>query len=220
MQLKPEFFEATKDYQSLLEKGYPQKATLKLVSDRYRLTSVERSILFRGVTTRPKIKLRKAKTANSLPENGLITIDGFNILRTIASYLLGRPVYIAMDGFLRDASELHGKPLSTEWRMKALTLLLDTLAEGDFTLKIWLDAPVTKSGDTATTINQIFKNEGIKGDAETAHSADYQLKQVFSGVIATADSDIIEQSKVPVTDLAQQVLQHHFNPDFFDLRNL
>ena len=218
MQLKPEFYKALEDYLFLMEKGFPQKATLKLISDHYQLTSVERSILFRGAVTKEKKVFRKTKVIDSLPASGLITIDGFNILRTIASYLLGRPVYIAMDGFLRDASELHGKPLGQEWRLKSFRLMLEVLKMGDYTLNIWFDAPVTKSGETVAAINTILSKENIQGKAETTQSADYQLKQVDNGIIATADSAIVEQAKMPVIDLAQLILKEHFNPDFFHLK--
>jgi hypothetical protein len=217
MQLKPEFYEALKDYLLLMEKGYPQKATLKLISDRYLLNSVERSILFRGVVVKEKVDFRRTKTINEFPGAGIITIDGFNVLRTIASYLLGRPVYVAMDGFLRDASELHGKPLGQEWRMKAFRLVLEVLKQGDYTLNFWFDTPVTKSGETAAFVNEILNKEAISGKAQTAHSVDYQLKQVEEGIIATADSAIVEHSKVQVIDLAQLVLKKHFNPYFFYL---
>jgi hypothetical protein len=220
MQLNRDFNIALQDYLLLMEKGYPQKATLKLVSDKYRLTGVERSILYRGVATGQKVKLRTDKVLDTLPVSGKITIDGFNVLRTIASYLIGRPVYIAMDGFLRDASELHGKPLGQEWRLKAFNLMLELLKEKNCYLEIWFDAPVSKSGETAASVNQLLKQQNIKGKAETAHSADYQLKQQTAGVIATADSAIIEQAKVPVIDLAQMVLKFHYQPSLLDLREV
>jgi len=127
MQIRPEFKTALKDYLFLLEKKYPQKAVLKLVSDKYGLNTYERSMLFRGVVTKEDIE--KRKQLESLPAGQNLFVDGFNVLRTVASYFLGRPVYIAMDGFLRDASELHGKPLKVEFREKALNLVLDVIRD-------------------------------------------------------------------------------------------
>ena len=220
MNLTENFKPAIQDYRLLLAKGYPQKATLKLVSDRYTLNSTERSILFRGVTVNKKAVMRIEKTINKIPENETVVIDGFNVLRTIASYLLGRPVYIALDGFLRDASELHGKALSQEWRYKALALTLDIFRHGKNTLEFWFDSPVSKSGETAAEVNRQLETFNITGKAETTLSADYRLKTAEKGLIATADSAIIEQSKVPVIDLAQLVLNSHYEPSFFDLRTL
>ncbi|MBN2875464.1 MAG: DUF434 domain-containing protein, partial [Spirochaetales bacterium] len=41
--------EAIRDYRSLLDRGYPAQATIKLVGDRYRLPREGRVVLFRGV---------------------------------------------------------------------------------------------------------------------------------------------------------------------------
>ena len=49
--LSVQFKAATKDYYYLLNREYSQKATLKLISDHYRLSGVQRSALFRGIVT-------------------------------------------------------------------------------------------------------------------------------------------------------------------------
>jgi len=220
MPLRDAFIDALKDYLFLLEKEYPQKATLKLVSDRYRLNTQERSMLYRGVVTEKQKRARRKNTTDQLPTEGTLYLDGFNVLRTIASYLLGRPVFVAMDSFVRDASELHGKPLKTEWRLKAFDLVLKLIGNRPLTLHIWLDAPVSKSGETAQLLNESLKKIGMNGLAETVASADHELKQVTKGMVATADSAIIESAHVPVIDLAQMVIRHFFSPDLVDLGKL
>ena len=220
MHLREEFKIAIKDYLFLLNKGYPQKASLKLVGDRYKLKSEERSILFRGVMPDSYRQIREIKRVSKVPESGLLAIDGFNVLRTVASYFLGRPVYIAMDGFLRDASELHGKPLKLEVRERALRLVLNTI-KGKFVETVfWLDSPVSYSGETAKMIKDVLKEYNIKGTAVTVHSADFELKKIDKGIIATADSAVIENSIVPVVDLAQLTIFKNFNPDLLDLRRI
>ncbi len=220
MRLREEFKIAINDYLFLLNKGYPQKASLKLVGDRYRLRGEERSALFRGVMPDSYRQMREIKRVDKVPNGGLLSVDGFNVLRTVASYFLGRPVYIAMDGFLRDASELHGKPLTLEVREKALRLVLDTIKEKSVETVFWLDSPVSYSGETAKMINEVLEEYGIKGQALTVHSADFELKKTEKGVIATADSAVIESSHVPVVDLAQLTIFKNFNPDLLDLRRM
>ena len=44
----PAFADAAADYLFLLEHRYPQAAVLKLTGDRYKLSSLERSVLYRG----------------------------------------------------------------------------------------------------------------------------------------------------------------------------
>ena len=217
MQIRAEFITALQDYLFLLEKNYPQKATLKLVSDKYRLNTQERSLLFRGVVVKKERNIRAGKTIKKLPDSGLVNIDGFNVLRTVASYMLGRPVFMAMDNFLRDASEMHGKPLKTKYRLQAFKLVIKVLQEKDLSSRFWFDAPVSFSGETVNEINEYFKSHNIEGRAETVRSADNVLKQITEGVIATADSAIIENAKVPVIDLSKLTLEHHFNPKFLNL---
>ena len=44
--------DAARDYRFLLNRSYPQKASIKLVGDRYQLSGQERSVLYRGVSDR------------------------------------------------------------------------------------------------------------------------------------------------------------------------
>ncbi len=46
------FKDAVRDYRFLLDRSYPQKASIKLVGDRNQLTGQERSLLYRGVSDR------------------------------------------------------------------------------------------------------------------------------------------------------------------------
>ena len=101
------FQEAIVDYTYLIEKNYPRKTILKMVGDRYQLRSAERSMLYRGVCSRDESLNRKNKKLAALPENAVLHIDGYNVIRTIGSYLSGKQVFISVDGFLRDAAEIE-----------------------------------------------------------------------------------------------------------------
>jgi len=48
------FKHAVKDYFFLINKKYPEKETVKLIGDRYRLTGLQRTVLFRGITSKKK----------------------------------------------------------------------------------------------------------------------------------------------------------------------
>ena len=101
------FIDAVSDYLYLLEKNYPQKLILKIVGDRYQLSGTERSMLYRGIQRTEDCENRKMKICAGLTQNVDLFIDGYNVIRTIGSYLLGLTVFISMDGYLRDASEMH-----------------------------------------------------------------------------------------------------------------
>jgi len=148
MQFSENFREALEDYIFMLEKKYPEKTIHEMVSTRYSLNHFERSMLYRGITTQAIAARRKDKLITIKKLNHLtLHIDLFNVLFTIAAYLRGFPVYIAMDGFLRDASESHE---SNEWVQhldKALNLCLWNLNELKISKAVfYLDNPLHISG--------------------------------------------------------------------------
>lgn len=212
------FIWAKGDYLYLLEHRYPEKSTLKLVSDRYALSGEERSMLFRGVVTTGQVKARRKKAVQQPEKGNLYIIDGYNVIRTVGSYLNGNFVFVAMDGFLRDASEIHKKAVSDEIVDRSVDLILETLL--DFrpkSVQFLLDTPVSKSGELASRINHRFFDLGITGEAVTVHSPDHYLKKAETGILCTSDSAIIDACHLPVFDLARQTIQSHFSPEFIDL---
>jgi hypothetical protein len=138
---------------------------------------------------------------------------------TIGNYLNGNLVYIGNDGYLRDAAEMHGKVFRKVLMQKVLDLLLDDLRYlSPSETVIYFDQPVSKSGELASRVSMLMKVNGIKGNAKTADSPDYILKQAKDGLIATSDSSIIDSSKVKIFDLARHVIHRNFKPEFLDLR--
>jgi hypothetical protein len=102
------FEKAVRDYYFLMDNKYPNKGSLKLVGDRYRLTGDERTILFRGVASSQKNIERQKRVAINFSNQKLL-LDGYNIVFTLMNYFLGRIVFISSDGFCRDAGSLFGK---------------------------------------------------------------------------------------------------------------
>jgi hypothetical protein len=219
MKSNPEFISAINIYKQLLEKGFPQKAILKLVGDRYRLGTIERTMLYRGICTDKDALLRKSKlTFIKEIKNKTIHIDGYNIFITIGSYLNGSPVFIGNDNFLRDASEIHGKIFKTELITRAIELTFIYLKRYKVSgLKFYLDQPVSNSGKLSVMLNKNIKRFKFAGISKTLPSPDFALKQIKQGIIATSDSSIIENCNVPVFDLARRVLYYNFKPDFYRL---
>jgi len=219
MKISEEFELAIKNYRFLLNEGFPQKAILKLVGDRYKLSSIERTILYRGICTEINARHRKSKIAyTKIIKNNTIHIDGFNVLITIGSYLNGNPVFIGNDNFLRDASEVHGKVFKTGLINRAISLTFDYLKKQKASgLYLYLDQPVSNSGKLSEKLNHLISEYKFSGLSKTVHSPDYALKEIKQGVIATSDSNIIDKCNVPVFDLARKVISFHFKPKFFNL---
>lgn len=211
---------AKRDYLYLLERSFPQKGIIKLIGDRYKLSGTERTMLYRGITTKENTVHRKHKIAHvkDVKSSDLI-IDGYNVMITIGNYLNGNTLFISNDGFLRDAAEMHGKVFRKVLMEKVMKLIIEDLRY----LRIkncifYFDKPVSKSGELAARMSEQLIHAGIKGRAETADSPDYLLKRTKTGYIATSDSSIIDKSNVKVFDMARHVVARKFKPAFIDIR--
>ncbi len=219
--LSRNFEKAVADYLYLLEKGYPQKSILKIVGDRYQLVSTERSMLYRGLVTKAERDVRKPKKLKKLPAGSKLTIDGYNVIRTIGSYLLGKPVFIAMDGFLRDAAEMHRSTLKKKTLDRTLEMLFNYLhSVAPQNVIIYLDEPVSKSGELASRLNELLGQYGLKGNALTARSPDHHLKAISHGLICTADSAVIDLCNTKVFDMAKAILDSAFHPEYITFEKL
>lgn len=220
MEFSDDFVNAAQDYFDLLNKKYPQKTILELVGNRYKLSRTERSMLYRGVASESENKLRAEKLIDErLTKNKVLSIDGFNQLLTIASYLNGDKVFISTDGFMRDASEIHGKVFRSELLERSIDLIKVFLISMNLECTvIYID----KQLNDHDTIKDYILNasNSTKNDVVLSEQVDKELKSLSSGIIATSDSQIIEESKVKIFDLARYTLKFHFNPKITNLKTL
>ncbi len=77
------FGDAATDYLYFLDRRYPQKASLKLIGDRYRLSGIERSMLFRGISASGIARTRNKKLVSDECVSGnWLMIDVYNTLIT------------------------------------------------------------------------------------------------------------------------------------------
>jgi hypothetical protein len=203
------FPEALQDYRFLKNRGYPEKAALKLVGDRWRLDGSERNCLFRGVFAEADCRARRRKLVppGTVREQAL-GVDWYNVLITVESYLKGYPVFLADDGVLRDSSGVHGsyRPGKvTEAALRSILAALSLLAPSR--LELFLDSPISFSGEMAEDLR---RRAPVPIEVTVSPSADYPLKS-FPGVVATSDSSIIDRAGVQrVVDLARFVLENGY----------
>ncbi len=198
---------SAQDFRFLLNRGYPRKAALELVGNRYGLTSDERHLLHRGVFSDSDSGSRRKKKV-SVPKikNKELAIDGHNVLITIEAGISGRPIVLADDGFFRDISGVSGSFKMTQITEKAIQLVMIALAKMKPTHTLFLlDAPISKSGELAEAIRDLLMNENIPGDAQAVKVPE-KILIGFSGVVATSDTSIIDQSNQTL-DLAAHVLR-------------
>jgi hypothetical protein len=197
---------AAEDFRYLLNRGFPRKASLELVGNRYELTLDERHLLHRGVFSDADSGPRRKKiiSPKEIIHEDLV-IDGHNVLITVEAALAGRPLILADDGFIRDISGLSGGFKKTEMTDKAIQLIVTFLKKWKPRHTLFLfDAPISKSGILAQELRTLLKKEGLPGDA-LAVKVPEKLLIGFQGVIATSDTAIIDRSK-RVVDLAGNII--------------
>jgi hypothetical protein len=210
---------AVRDYRLFLERGYPESTMKKVVGDRHRLSGEERLILYRGISTEAQDASRRAKMRP--PEevrDGRFLIDFYNIAFTLLNYRLGRKLFRSTDGYIRDAGALHGRLGREErlsWVLEPLLETLELLHPGRSLL--FLDAPVSHSGEHARALEHAAGERDLALEASVVESADYPLKQERSAPIATGDSAIIDATETGVVDLSALILRERYRYEPPDL---
>jgi len=202
-----ELQDAAEDFRYLLNRGYPKKAALELVGNRYGLTYDERHLLHRGVfSDRDSISRQKKKIPILQIRGQDLAIDGYNVLITIEAGLSGRPLVLADDGFIRDISGLSGNFKKSEKTEEALQLIFNVLKKVKPRQTLFLfDAPISMSGKLAQEVRGLLKRDRLPGDS-MAIKVPEKILIGFPGGIATSDTAIIDQSK-KVIDLAGYILR-------------
>lgn len=203
-----DFHRAAKDFRYLLNQGYPRKASLELVGNRYGLNFDQRQLLHRGVFSDADSQSRRKKKIQIQEVfKKDLAIDGYNVIITLEAGLSGRPLIFGDDGFIRDISGLSGNFKKTERTEAVLLLILEVLKKVKPHQTLFLfDAPISMSGKLAQEVRDRLKMEGLSGDA-MALKVPEKILIGFPGVVATSDTSIIDQSP-KVVDLAGYILNY------------
>jgi len=198
---------AAKHFRYLLNRGYPRKASLELVGNRFGLSREQRHLLHRGVFSDADSKSRwKKRIPISGIRNKKLAIDGYNVVITIEAALSGRPLILGDDGFIRDISGVSGSFRKTEGTEEALRLILELITKMRPRHSLFLfDAPISKSGSLAQEVRTLLKRADLPGDAQAVKVPE-KILIGFRGVVATSDTAIINQSR-KVADLAGYIIR-------------
>jgi hypothetical protein len=208
------FTAAIRDYRYLKQRGYSDKAALKLVADHYRLDARSRNCLFRGVAAPDVSRSRRRKLLPAARlAGGSLGVDWYNVLITLESYLKGYPVFVADDGVVRDAAGIHGSYRPGGVTETAIRSLLASMRSLDLdALDIYLDAPISYSGKMARDLRERMTAwpPSPRVSISVELSADYQLKR-YPGVVASSDSTIMDSNNTTgIFDLVCFVLRERY----------
>jgi len=216
-QFPEKVYSAAEEYLWMLSRGYPQKSSLKLVGDKFMLSSDNRQILYRGISSSEKADVRK-KRIGSVSRDDKVLVDTYNVLFTVNNYLLGKPLFISNDGLLRDAGEMRGRIVNKPVFSRSKALLLDILRELPRATYIhYLDEPVSFSGRLSIELSKDMVQMGIEGEAFAVKSPDHMLINQDCDAICTSDTAIIDHSQCKVIDLPFFLLQKYFQTEFSSL---
>ena len=197
MELHKKIKSAVRDLLYLLEQDYPRKASVELVGNRYGMTAQERMVLYRAVFTREVCERRiKKRWCEDTALFEHCVIDGYNVFISIESYLHGRLVFKALDGFTRDVSGVYGNYAFGEKTPRAAELIIQVLQQYLGTVSLftfYLDYPVSKSGEFAGFLREKMEKSGIPARVEVVKNPDGIISMEHaSDLIATSDSALID----------------------------
>lgn len=187
--------EASKDLVYLLNRGYKLKHASKFVQEHFLLFEEERLFLARYVATDASVKLRAEKSIAKKDLAGKeIYIDGFNAIIPMESLVSNSPLFLCMDGAVRDMANLKGSYHIIENTEPAIRLILDKLdALKIKKAHIHLDRPVSNSGRLKCLILEIAKDYNVEIEVELLDAVDkslYGKEYVVSGDCVVIDEAV------------------------------
>lgn len=198
---------AAEDLKYLLDRKYPKKTALNLVTNHYRLDADDRNFLVRYVFPEREIKKHKNRLVPVDAIRGRdIVVDGYNVLIIAESILYRRRIVEGMDGFIRDQAALFSRYRFSKKTKRTASVILNTLKEHNPKSVLFiLDSQMKRSGELAAHIRREMKERSIAGDALTESRADSLIKRL-NRITLTSDSAIIEKID-KVVDLGRVLLE-------------
>lgn len=212
---------AVDDMSWLLNHGYAEKSSLKLVGDRYKLKQRQRLAVLRSSCSDGQLENRNHKQIPPEKMHGnSILIDGYNLLITVEAALSGAVLFTGRDGCVRDLSGVHGTYRKVQETSVAIELVGTILKELSISGATWLlDSPVSNSGKLKEMILLIGKNEGFNWGVELLPNPDKTLIE-SADIIASSDSLVLDHCHnwLNLAALDVQAIQARQEIHLFDLR--
>lgn len=205
--MKEKLLKPARDIRSILRWGYPKFATIRFVAEHSQLSAEERNILTRVIMPPEKVvsRIRKKIACDGI-RNRDLHLDGYNVLLSVDSLLKNEPLWFCDDGYIRDTRYYFSKTSQAEDIEEALDSVLEFLSEASpKSITFLLDSQISRSGELASFIRRKLEEYGIRGEARTSKTVDFDLKTEGGDpkknlVVATSDGIVID-SVLQVLDI-------------------
>lgn len=183
---------AQEEIRWLINREYKILPVVTFVGDRYQFSLRQRDALKRSTCTEEKKQNRISKAIKiENIKDGLIYIDGFNLIITLEVALSGGTLIYCNDNNIRDLAGLRGTYKIIDKTEEALRIIGDFLnSHGAREVKFYLDSPVSNSGKLKSKILEYSSMYNFKTEVELVNNADIVLERL--GRVVSSDSAIID----------------------------
>ena len=177
----------------LLNEGYDLKQAATFVGNHFLLSERQRLAVMRSLASREQLAERESKRISLDALAGReLWVDGFNTVITLEVMECGSPLFLGMDGCIRDLAALRGTYRLIPETGKAVHRLSRQLkAAGTGMVHILLDRPVSNSGRLKTLIAEIGEETGCDYDIRITDDVDRILYGKEN--VVSSDSIILDR---------------------------
>lgn len=190
----PKLYEAAKDLQYLLDRGYRIKGASVFIGNHYIFSERQRLALVRGVSSFAHTKVRKQKEVTGSLTGKTVHIDGLNSIITTEVALSDTVLLKGMDGSIRDLAALRGSYRVIDKTEQAVRLIGEYLIQKQAEKAVfYLDAPVSNSGRLKGHILEWLSDVPFCVEVEVIHAVDRTLEVL--DCVMTGDAIILDKCK-------------------------
>lgn len=212
--------EASKDYSYLINRGFPRKQSLALITSHYQLSKRERMLLYRSIHGQPVARSIDSKKASvGEVEGKVLLVDGLNVLLTIVAALKCDLLVLGDDGFVRDLQSVHGKIKYDLLFFKAISRLaysLSVLNPGE--VLVFFDKNVKMIGFYSNIIKKMLSRYISKAGIVLAHTCDKEIL-AHQGIVSSSDI-VVLQKAYRIFDLAGYIVRSLMKyPNIYEVKN-
>ncbi|MCC0632364.1 DUF434 domain-containing protein [Clostridioides sp. ZZV15-6388] len=199
---------AQEEIEWLINRDYKIDPVVTFVGDRYQFSIRQRDALKRAVCTDEKNRIRQSKILSLDKINeGIIYIDGFNLIIALEVALSGGTLVIGRDGNIRDLAGLRGTYKIIDKTEEALNLIGKFLNKYKAPkIKFYLDAPVSNSGNLRYKILEHAKEWKIETEVELVKNADVILEKLDR--VVSSDAVIVDKC-ISYFNVARSIIEEY-----------